>query len=1031
MIPVSLKFKGIYSYQEEQFIDFERLTDAQLFGIFGAVGSGKSTILETISFAIYGETERLNKRDNRDYNMMNLKSDELFIEFIFRAGKKNKEQFKFVVNGKRNNKKFEDVKAFSRSAYIKKKGDWKPIEDNAAEDILGLSYQNFRRAIIIPQGKFQEFLQLKSKDRTLMLKEIFGLERFELYDKVVVIKNNIEMEINDAEARLDQIGEAGESFIKKNEKTLDKKEKEAGAIEITLKEKVDAHNEMSRIKKRHEMVAKAEEELGVYKRDELEFKKRSMAFNQYRNCKANFRDLFDHKKGKEENVEEAKEKIVEYKERFKGLENKRNVDEKVFRELEVKHEKKDEIKRRGDDLRRMVDVKNVEKNKEGIERKLVLATRELKGKKERLEEVKKEKTAARKELADEKKKAPESIDLLGVQKWFGKKEMIEKSVKDAEKGKNEKGKRIERMEKEKDALVNEKDIRGYFSDKSDIRTFEKAPGVLEGALNNIKKEIKSLENKIRPLRLRQQMSEVASELHKGEPCPLCGAREHPWPLKPGDIARQVEKEKVAFEELKERHAKVKETIIEINILNKQKKDLQKEFKEDDGILEGFLSELRSHVKAFNFNGFSSTDKKLLAEKIEANKIAAKKIKEREQEVNQTEEKLERTEQDMRKCQSEYDSLKSELNSSVVKIDTLKKEISDDIGAEDWKKEPSEIEKEAKVLKKELEVLADEYAKKKKEVSSIKSSINELNGTIKKSEEVVKKDIEELRKTEEVIKDRLEKNGYKKTAEVEKILEKEIDEKGEGALINKFWKSLEATKMKLEGARKEAGTKKYDTKKHEKVNQEIKVLNDNKNAVNQTIGELRNKIREHKKNLSEKKRLNKKLKKMKIREENIKVLAGMFRSNGFVNYVSTVYLQNFCRVANERFYKLTRQSMKLRLEEDNDFCVQDFMNEGKIRNIKTLSGGELFQASLALAVALSDSIQGKFGNRQNFFFLDEGFGSQDKDSLQDVFYALKTMRKENRIVGIISHVEGLQEEIDTHLKTIKNEDTGSHIKTSWE
>jgi len=59
----------------------------------------------------------------------------------------------------------------------------------------------------------------------------------------------------------------------------------------------------------------------------------------------------------------------------------------------------------------------------------------------------------------------------------------------------------------------------------------------------------------------------------------------------------------------------------------------------------------------------------------------------------------------------------------------------------------------------------------------------------------------------------------------------------------------------------------------------------------------------------------------------------------------------CRLANERFYKLTRKSMKLRLEENNDFCVQDFMNEGKIRNIKTLSGGELFQASLALAVAL--------------------------------------------------------------------------------
>ncbi len=1031
MIPVSLRFKGIYSYQEEQFIDFERLTDAQLFGIFGAVGSGKSTILETMSFALYGETERLNKGDNRGYNMMNLKSDNLFIEFIFKAGKKNKERFKFIVNGKRNSKKFEDVKTFSRNAYIKKKGDWEPIKKNTAEDILELSYQNFRRALIIPQGKFQEFLQLKSKERTLMLKEIFGLERFELYEKVAVVKKNIEMEINDAEARLDQIGEAGEDFIKKNEKALTKKEKEAGEIERTLKEKTDVQNEMSRIKKIYEMVAKAKEELDGFKRNELEFKKKTEILNQYKNCKANFRDLFDQKKKKEVNIEEDEEKIAEYKERFEELEKEHKTIEKVFRELEAKHEKKDETLSRVEDLRRMVDVKKIEKNKEGMEKKLISAERELKEKKDRVEEIKKDKVAVKKELADEKKKAPESVDLLGVQGWFSKKEMIEKSVKDAEKDKNEKGKRIESIEKEKDALINKKNIREYFRDKPGSRTFEKAPGVLGGALSDIKKEIKSLENKIRPLELREQMSEAASELHKGEPCPLCGAKDHPQPLKPGDITRQLEKEKGAHEELKKRQSEVKETLSEINALYKQKNVPEEELKGLEGELEGFLSELDSHVKAFNFKGFSPSDKELLKEKIKANTVAAKKIKELEQAVNRTEEKLERAEQVMHKCRSEYDELKSELDSAGVKIDTLMKEISDDIGAKDWEKEPSEIEKEAQVLKKELETLADKYAKKKKEISFIKSTINELKGTIKKSEEVIKKDIAEFEKTEEVIKDRLEKNGYKKTTEVEEILGRKIDEKEEGVLINKFWKGLETATVKLNEAQKEAGTKKYDAKKHEKINEDAEALNDKKNAINQAIGELKNKIKEHKKNLSEKKRLEKDLKKMRIREGNMRMLANLFRKNGFLNYVSTVYLQNFCRVANERFYKLTRQSMKLRLEGDNDFCVQDFMNEGKTRNIKTLSGGELFQASLSLAIALSDSIQSKFGNRQNFFFLDEGFGSQDKDSLQDIFYALKTMRKENRIVGIISHVEELQEEVDTHLRTIKNEDTGSHIKPSWE
>ena len=65
MIPIKLTIEGLYSYQQRQIIDFEHLTEAGLFGIFGAVGSGKSSILEAISYALYGETERLNFRIRR------------------------------------------------------------------------------------------------------------------------------------------------------------------------------------------------------------------------------------------------------------------------------------------------------------------------------------------------------------------------------------------------------------------------------------------------------------------------------------------------------------------------------------------------------------------------------------------------------------------------------------------------------------------------------------------------------------------------------------------------------------------------------------------------------------------------------------------------------------------------------------------------------------------------------------------------------------------------------------------------------
>ena len=148
------------------------------------------------------------------------------------------------------------------------------------------------------------------------------------------------------------------------------------------------------------------------------------------------------------------------------------------------------------------------------------------------------------------------------------------------------------------------------------------------------------------------------------------------------------------------------------------------------------------------------------------------------------------------------------------------------------------------------------------------------------------------------------------------------------------------------------------------------------------------------------------------------------------HLNNVYLQELCHAAAERFYKLTKQRLSLEVTDDNNFQVRDFINEGKVRNVKTLSGSQTFQAALSLALALADNIQQITESKQNFFFLDDGFGSLDKESLDIVFDTLKSLRKENRIVGVISHVEEMQQEIDTHLKIVNEEERGSRISASW-
>ena len=157
------------------------------------------------------------------------------------------------------------------------------------------------------------------------------------------------------------------------------------------------------------------------------------------------------------------------------------------------------------------------------------------------------------------------------------------------------------------------------------------------------------------------------------------------------------------------------------------------------------------------------------------------------------------------------------------------------------------------------------------------------------------------------------------------------------------------------------------------------------------------------------------------------MTNLFKGAGFVQYVSSIYLRQLCDHANIRFHRMTRNQLSLQLNENNDFEIIDYLNEGRCRSVKTLSGGQAFQVSLSLALALAESVRTNAKADKNFFFIDEGFGTQDLESVNVVFETLTSLQKENRIVGIISHVEELKEKIPVSLNIVKDEERGSLIE----
>ena len=153
------------------------------------------------------------------------------------------------------------------------------------------------------------------------------------------------------------------------------------------------------------------------------------------------------------------------------------------------------------------------------------------------------------------------------------------------------------------------------------------------------------------------------------------------------------------------------------------------------------------------------------------------------------------------------------------------------------------------------------------------------------------------------------------------------------------------------------------------------------------------------------------------------------------YIQTTYFDRIVARANVRLMKMTggQYDLKRRKTADNiksqsglELDVIDHYN-GTERSVKTLSGGESFQASLALALGLSDEVQSSTGIHLDTLFVDEGFGSLDPEALNQAYAALAGLTEGSRLVGIISHVAELKEKIDKQILVTKDKSGGSSAR----
>ncbi|MGF7488836.1 exonuclease subunit SbcC [Bacillus velezensis] len=548
MKPILLTIKGLHSFREEQTIDFAGLSGAGVFGIFGPTGSGKSSILDAMTLALYGKVERA---ANNTHGILNHAEDQLAVSFTFALQSGHRVSYKVERAFKRTD---ETKVKTALCRLIEIKDEQTVLADKAnevnkkVEELLGLTIDDFTRAVVLPQGKFAEFLSLKGAERRHMLQRLFNLEQYgdRLVKKLRRRAQEAAAKKNEMLAEQSGLGDAGEDALKQAEQQFHEANERLEAAEkkrVRAKERFENHQEIWNLQTERDEYERREKKLEERRpyitelTERLKEAETALALEPYAD---RYTEAVRRKQRAEQEHELAKRKseaeTVSFTRQNEAYEawraHKAEQEPKLVKEEEL-YQRLSAIEQKLLEAKKEAEKTNAEHSKK--EEEYEAASKQLAGVKDRLTRGKKRQNELKEELkavqvtADERKKCQTAAQLAaGFQQT---QEQITKERANL----TTQLKNVEKLNGESESLTakaktEEEDItHAYQTLQTVYHMVCETERSLKAAAERADKTQADLRRRSEEARTAALTKELSEKLIEGKPCPVCGSTQHDRP----------------------------------------------------------------------------------------------------------------------------------------------------------------------------------------------------------------------------------------------------------------------------------------------------------------------------------------------------------------------------------------------------------------------------------------------------------------------------------------------------------------------